>query len=744
MDKFLIAPFDKGSGLKNDVEPWLIPDNAFSELNNAYLFEGRVRKRYGSKYLGNDALSSRLRVQIGTTDGAGWTPPGTFVPLVGGLPAVPINIGQMFSIGTELFTYNVVGAHANMLRSGASTLATFDNASGELVIHDSFKLTPIYYYPALPVMSLITHETDTINDELLIAFDTRFAYQYVLGGWERLAGAADLNAAIWNGDNFNFFWGCTWSAINAYTKIFFVTNFNTAETNYMRYLQAGLWHNFRPDLGGGNFLNSCRIIVSFKNRLVAFNTWEGAGAVGNNYPNRCRYSQVGDPLDANAWLQTVQGRGSAIDAATTEAIITVAFIRDRLIVYFERSTWELVYTGNQAYPFSWQKINTELGAESTHSVIALDDVALGVGNVGIMACDGTHVRRIDNSIPAEVFKIRNINFGIPRVQAIRDFENELVFWTFPNQDCDANFPYPNKVLVYNYKTATWSFFDDSITSFGYFQNLIDVTWDSEVITWDSEVAWDSGSLQAQFRHVICGNQQGYTFLYDADIPTNASVLNITDITIVNNIVRITSPNHNLRLNDYIYLSGVLDTVGNLILLNDRIFQVISTATDPITPTQFSFRFDALPILAGTYLGGGLLSRVSQMNIKTKEFNFYAKDARNAHISKVNFLVNATSHGKIEVYNLNSTSIFVTPLAPLLGTSTLDTFPYDDINNPDAPFNYELTSRRIWHPVYFNAEGSCIQLWLTQTDTQMRNIEIRTSPFQLHAICIFAQPTSRTQ
>ena len=45
-DRFFIAPYDQNSGLQTNVKPWLIPDEAFSELNNAYVFRGRVRKRF--------------------------------------------------------------------------------------------------------------------------------------------------------------------------------------------------------------------------------------------------------------------------------------------------------------------------------------------------------------------------------------------------------------------------------------------------------------------------------------------------------------------------------------------------------------------------------------------------------------------------------------------------------------------------------------------------------------------------
>ena len=71
---------------------------------------------------------------------------------------------------------------------------------------------------------------------------------------------------------------------------------------------------------------------------------------------------------------------------------------------------------------------------------------------------------------------------------------------------------------------------------------------------------------------------------------------------------------------------------------------------------------------------------------------------------------------------------------LLGTGTLDTFAY-----PDIPFEQNTT--RLWHPVYFQADGEVIQLQLIMNDTQMKNVNVRQSGFALHEICIYAQPTS---
>lgn len=735
-DRFFIAPYDQNSGLKTDVKPWLIPDEAFSEIKNAYVFRGRVRKRFGSRLLDNSPLLSRLRLSIGTTNASGNTPAATFVPRSGITPLVTPDIGQLFSIGTQVFTVTVLGTPGNMIRSGSATGASFDTSTGEVVITGADALTTIYYYPALPVMGLLSYEQLSVNDEMTIAFDTRFSYQYI-NGWERLSGEASAGAATWTGSDSQFFWGSTWSGANASDKVFFVTNNNQSEPLFLRYFFNNQWNSFNPLVNASERLFSGRIIVPFKNRLLVFNTWEGT-ALGNavNYSNRVRYSQVGSPLQSDAWQSNISGKGGGLDASTTEAIITVEFIKDRLMVYFERSTYELVYTGNQVYPFTWQQINTEFGAESTFSVVPFDKVALGVGNVGIVACNGGNVERIDNNIPQLVFDIHNADAGVDRVYGIRDYYVEMVYWTLPDSLSSSTFPYPNRVLVYNYKNGTWAINDDSITAFGYFQPVTGITWDSTTVTWDDDIGWDSGAAQSRFQSVIAGNQEGFTFICDADTYTNASALQITNITTTGLLATVTAINHNLRVNDYIYLSGIIGTGSLSLLLNDTIVQVLGTA---LTANTFTF----LAIATGTYAGGGLISRVSQISIATKQYNFYGGQGRNAYIPKVDFMVDSTPSGQIQVNFFVSTA--AVPLLEdsagngvLLGTGTLDYFPY---TNSAAPIPFEATATRLWHPVYFQADGEVVQLQLQMNDAQMRNTSIRQCDFALHAMCVYAQPTS---
>ena len=110
------------------------------------------------------------------------------------------------------------------------------------------------------------------------------------------------------------------------------------------------------------------------------------------------------------------------------------------------------------------------------------------------------------------------------------------------------------------------------------------------------------------------------------------------------------------------------------------------------------------------------------------------------------MVDATPAGQIQVNFFVSTS-----LAPLLqdsmdngsiiGTGILETFAYTEANGVPSPVQFEEFATRLWHPVYFQADGEVVQFQLILNDTQMMDVDVMNSDFQMHAMCIYAEPTS---
>ena len=748
-DRFLIAPI--GNGLALDTKPWLQPDDAFEELENVYDFRGRIRKRFGSLFMGTSQLTSRLRLFVDNTDINGDI--NDSIPL----DIVPF-IGQQFSAGTEIFTITSVNPGLqDMMHTGGATVAKFNAATRNVVINGTAGSTPLYFYPSNPVMGITNYQNGPITNQPSYAFDTQFAYTWAGGGWVR------SGTNVWHGDNLDFFWAFCWQGSSAQDILMYVTNFNATPginppvtDDSMYYFDGTNWVQFEPvvfqnTLGRNQFIKTARIIVAFHSHLLLLNTIENNDAVAGypastnyHFPFRCRFSFLGSPIAPNAFLeanQTVtiggnpyQGKGgSYIDAPTEEQIVSAQFIKDRLIVFFERSTWEIAYTGIDYEPFVWQKLNTELGSVGTFSSVPFDKQILTIGSSGVHACNGSNVERIDSKIPDEVFKIKSKNYNTQRIAGIRDFYTELVYWSFPQTGQKTAQPYPQRLLVFNYRNGAWSFFDDSFTAFGYFEQQDDVTWATAQNTWASYAGtWSSGATAAQFRQIIAGNQQGYVLILSPDTARNAPSLSIAQMTNIGYIWTLTIIDHNLQSGDYI----VIENTHGLTNVNGKIYAVTY-----VSPNTVSIIDDAplADIITGTYSGGGTVARVSNMFIATKRYNPYVSQGRNVYLGNVDFAVSATGSGEITVdYTASSSHQSLLAAAyttgTLLGTNVLETKPY-----PRVPF--EATADTLWHRIYFQSDGEFIQMDFYLTDQQIRTPGIAFADFDLQGFILFTKPTT---
>lgn len=769
MDRFIIAPFK--TGLETDVKSWLIPDDAMARLNNAYVFRGRIRKRFGGRLTGTgftssvtQPLFSRVRIQVGTI-GAPASP----------VPGAVFQVGQMISAGDQIFTVITAGVAQPMLATGVGT-GTFSTTNGAFALAGTGLAagTPIYFYPGQPIMGLTQYQTGPINQQPSYAFDTQFAYLFSGGAWNR------SGTAIWHGSDINFFWSTTWRGTNAGNPALFTTNFFAVAPNGIGNANddpiwwtsdgvnwtAAVGNNafyFLPAPGDpavpqarytGPYVKTARIIMPYKqNRLLLFNTIEndnpnGNGTLGQNtsYVNRCRYTHNGNPFAQNAWYEFNQSDssntgtdgqlsradgGGFVDAPTTEAIISAQYIKDRVIVFFERSTWELVSSNNALQPFFWQKINTELGSEGQQSSVPFDKVILTVGNVGVHSCNGANVERIDDKIPDQVFEIQDKNAGVQRVAGIRDYFTEMVYWTYPGDNQRSDQPFPQRVLVYNYKNESWALNDDCITAFGYFNSQDALTWAAATDTWqETTQTWASGTLGAQFRQVIAGNQQGYIFIVDAESTDNARVMQITNMSYNagTQALTLTIVNHMLRVNDFIEIKDAQGvTIGGF-----GIYQVSSIVN------ANAVILNNITVFSGTYTGGGTVKRVSRIDILSKQWNPYDKTGRNVYVAKIDFAVFKTSAGQVSIdYSPSSTALSMVndgiATNSIVGTSELETHPY-------ALYPLEEYQTKLWHPVYFQTDGECIQIRIYLNNAQMVIPEIVYSPFEIQGMVLHTMPT----
>jgi len=769
-DRFLIAPIN--TGLQTDLKPWQIMDDAFQSLQNAYVFRGRVVKRFGSLLMGTppSVANSRLRIGLGTTNGSG--------SISGTVPGIIFEVGQLFSVGTSLFTVTALGTPANLLRSdGLVATATFNTTTGAYVIDGAPVGTTLYYYPGLPVMGITQYESGAVNNHPSYAFDTQFAYRFVGPGWDRSGSGS---SPLWHdpsGDQSNYFLSYNYRATSDATPTMFVTNFQVTNPNGVGVATDDpIWYTpdgstwtalsgvnafyFFPNGGAphtGPFVVTARIIVAFHNRLILLNTIEndnsGGLGVNSNYVNRARYSSVGSPFVVNAWYEEDQqdnagnfaaGAGFE-DASTEEQIISAEFIKDHLIVYFERSTWELVYTYSEADPFIWRRLNNELGSQSTFSTVPFDTQVLTIGNTGVHACNGSNVSRIDEKIPDEIFDFESSS--TQRTAGIRDYYTEAAYWAFVSDSRPTTDNWPNQVLVFNYRNRSWALNDDCITAFGYFEQQEDTTWQSTgTLTWEEFPGnWIDGILQSNQRQIIFGTPEGFVLRLARDVSRNAPSMQITNMSIAaTGIITLTIINHNLSADpstypndsDYILLENIVADATTELFLNGGIFpvwQIIDSNTISIQT------YGGLTV--GTYAGGGTAARVSNVQITTKQFNPYVKQDRGVYVAKIDFGVTKTPQGQITVdYFPSSTPVSMIQggfaSGAILGNSILETSAYD-------PNIYPLEQYQdlLWHPIYFQTSGTFVQFALYFAPNQMTNPTISLADFELQGMVLYTQPTS---
>lgn len=696
---FLIA--NTRVGLERDLEPFLLPVDAYPDLQDCYEFRGRIRRRRGYQLLG------RLNRQIGTTNGG-----GSFNFVLPNIPLLPA-VSQ-FQIGTTIFQDpdpNPANNPVNLL-TNTGAASTLNRATGAVSLNGAAAVTAVFYFPGLPVMGLATLDNPSFtgeNNEGLVAFDTRFAYLTVAGAnpFQDLSfyrGTATI--FNWTGTDSQFFWTTNYAgAMWATNDVPGFQPIPTATTpgggDGIRWLDQDKsgWVNFVPPITGAtvggtgtSYLLGALIILPYKDRLLCLNTQEGTNpGAPLQFSQRARWSQNGTPFnaispsgvaapkptnynggqDANnqAWSSDIVGKGGFIDAPTLEQIISAEFVYDSLIVYFERSTWQLRYTGNELLPFVWEKINTELGAQSTFSIIPLDHRAIAFGNVGLHSCDSVNVDRIDQKIPDEVFSIQNANQGPQRVYGIRDYFNQLLYWTLPyigpnsEEDWETDgqtIIYPNKTLVYNYVDKTFSFYNDSFTCFGYYQAQTGLTWSSTLKWGDSDFPWVNPEDQSIFQNVVGGNQQGYVEII-AQQSINDESMFISNIT-PGAVTTIISPNHNLQAGDFIKIITATGITG----LTNVIFKV-QTVADANTLTIATPN----PLPTGVFTSPGSMTQLNNYSLLTKRFNLALNEAAQNRLLYADFYMDRDDQGQVQI-NLFINESEVTPVnqAPLSPISTV--------------------------------------------------------------------------
>jgi len=534
--------------------------------------------------------------------------------------------------------------------------------------------------------------------------------------------------------------------------------------------------NFAPPLASINpptgtvitYLIGARIIIPFGNRLLAIGTFEAtsaeilAGGTGTYFPSRIRYCEVtatpfyanilpntlpANSFEPNAWASNIQGFGGFIDLDTVERIISAAVTQGSLILGLESQQRRLSNTGIETDPFSAQVINPEYGTAGTHSIIPMDKGILTAGEYGFIISSSYDAKRFDLPIIQQVFQINPTQNGFERISGGRDFGNEVVYFSYPSifgPEDTSSALYPDTTLVYNYRENSFAVWYEAVTTYGIIKEQ-EKTWSAlTTFTWGNwNLPWNSPAAISQFPFVGFGTPQGFVMLkwyYDS---TNDPSIMIQAVSTLNadGTYSITSVNHNLYPGAYVgFLSPTSagpEFIGQVAHLGDG---------NLANPSRvFSVNFDASATPGNIVAGTWKVSIVDQPFIQSKQFPVAWGDARKTRIGAQKYFLDTTEDGEFTVDILGSQSPVPlnnnqvnNPLPSLQSNAIVRTRPDDSLGLNDSAQN----QAQIWHRLASSVIGDTVQLQMTLSDEQMRDVDIATSPWVLHSIILDLYP-SRT-
>lgn len=746
------------TGLVQNRQEFILPDDAFPILENAVIFRETIRRRQGLDLVGRLRRIFTL-ASLGNSGASPWTFTiySTLAPPIVPEANAEIQPGSVIiNIGVITFTDQGDGTLTSLTPGNSGVInyltgvVTLTHTAGPGVA----TTITFGYFPALPVMGLRSRELNSINIQQTVAFDTVYAYIYV-GGWQEF-----IPGTIWTGSDSNFFWSTNYWVGDGNLKIFWVTNFSGILGDPIRYTNGTTWVNFAPQIdAAGNLLTQCLAMLPYRGRLVTFNTLEGMSlAASTAFTNRIRWAAIGTPfstpsaivtpVNANAWRDDIRGQGGFLDIPTSESIVAVGFVRDNLVIYCERSTWQLRYTGRSIAPFQIEKVNSELGSESTFSAVQFDTSLIGIGDKGVVECDSFKSDRIDIKIPDLVFEFKNVNDGTKRVHGIRDFQQRLAYWTYVYNPADpAAGIYPNRRLVYNYENDSWAIYTDSLTCFGTFQEPAARTWANSNFPW-TQANFPWLDIPAQFPEIIAGNQQGFVMRLSSNLQPKASndvtlyISQITGNTTTPTVI--TSPNHNLVTGQVIQILNIPGT-DPFVGLNDLKFGIVIVDANNFqlwiyNPATLEFTTPQLNP-PGTYIGGGQIAVRDGFSITSKKFNFLDQ-GQNIQLGYIDVLMDTTAEGAVTMnlfldYN-NSAPINVLPENINPATTLPDPFFNAIVNTFQSG---GITSGKNIQRVFCPVRGNFVTVQWTLSNAQLIGVE-QESDVEIDFQTLWIRPAGR--
>jgi len=289
-------------------------------------------------------------------------------------------------------------------------------------------------------------------------------------------------------------------------------------------------------------------IKVYKNRLLFFRpTINTYAAVPHTTPNGTiiepqvvRYSSEFYTFGTNItipfdFVADVAGHGGVADAPTPDWIICAEFLRDAIVVFFEKSTWLFRFTGAATGTiFRWDQINSSRNSNAPYGSISYDGSATSMGTKGLISCDGTNVDRYDQSVIDQYTDIDNDNFV--QCQAVRDDILNQSWMIYPSVSRNVDNRFSDKSIMYNFLEQNFATYKINLSTVGIENTYQDITWASfahgsgvwtEGLTWvQANFNWNKFVAQNLSPQVFGGDQNGFVYIMNVTETDNGGHIDV--------------------------------------------------------------------------------------------------------------------------------------------------------------------------------------------------------------------------
>ncbi len=318
--------------------------------------------------------------------------------------------------------------------------------------------------------------------------------------------AANSDEAF-TGDNTNFFFTENWDHDGSSDTTYVTNNKNPIQIyNGTHLRQLSIDIGTEAARAGVNDVNSCLLVIVFKERVIIFSTNEN----GTDFFQRARWSTIKDPF---SWPTA-----NFKDAPTSDLIKSVDFLGDELYVWFESSVWRFVWTGDSANPFEWERVSGTQGSVAQMSLATQDDRQFAIGATRIQLSNGRDVVAADSLIPD--FTLTWNQDSLPYSNSLLLDEEKHILMSYASDGAgsgDSDQPddgnvYPDRAVVLNYEDENFATYNLPIHTLGVSNVESDLTWDDITDAWaDIDFSWSAGQAKSGFPVTLMGNHLGKIF-----------------------------------------------------------------------------------------------------------------------------------------------------------------------------------------------------------------------------------------